>query len=124
MKTALQAVRKEAGFASARAFADYLGMSGGTYTAYEQARHAMPVDVACKLADALGVAMGRHVSLDEIVGTDGRAFGSKDGLSDNERDVLSLYRSMNDLGRRTTMRILRALVESEELTSPYVTSKP
>lgn len=35
MRTNLQLIRKEAGFKSAKAFAEHMGMSPNTYTAFE-----------------------------------------------------------------------------------------
>lgn len=56
-RTKLQACRKAAGWKSARAFAEHIGMSVGTYTAYEQGKREMSLSVACLFADALGCSL-------------------------------------------------------------------
>lgn len=66
MKTNLQALRKAAGFKSAKDFADALGMSPGTYTDYEQGRRGFTLERAWQFADIL------HVSLDELAGREFR----------------------------------------------------
>lgn len=58
----IQECRKAAGFRSARAAAEALGMSVGTYTAYEQERREMSVTVAWKIADGFGC------TIDDLVG--------------------------------------------------------
>ncbi len=62
----LQALRKEAGFKSARAFAEYLGMNTSTYTDYEQGRRACSLDRACEFADALGCSLDALANQDPI----------------------------------------------------------
>lgn len=59
---ALQRNRKEAGFRSAKAFADRLGLEPRTYTSYEQGVRSFSIDQACELASAL------NCSLDDLVG--------------------------------------------------------
>lgn len=61
VKTNLQGVRKAAGFQSARAFAEHIGMSVNTYTGYEQGK-PMSLETAWSFADAL------NCSLDELAG--------------------------------------------------------
>ena len=58
----LQNARKKAGFRSAKAFADALGMSTASYTDYEQGRTAMSYERAWQIADVL------NCSLDELGG--------------------------------------------------------
>ncbi|MBR5814333.1 MAG: UDP-N-acetylmuramoyl-L-alanyl-D-glutamate--2,6-diaminopimelate ligase [Bacteroidaceae bacterium] len=62
MKTNLQALRKAAGFKSARAFAEHIGMNLRTYTSYEQGEAVMSLEVAWNLANVL------NCSLDELAG--------------------------------------------------------
>lgn len=97
MKTNLQKVRKEAGFRSAKAFAEHVGMSPNTYTAFEQGRHALSLEQAWLFADALGEAMGRHVSLDELAGRDWPRIEAS--LSPEERRLLDAYKTANAQGR-------------------------
>lgn len=97
MKTNLQKVRKEAGFRSAKAFAEHMGISPNTYTAFEQGRHALSLEQAWIFADALGEAMGRYVSLDELAGRDWPRIESS--LTPAERELLDAYRASDDRGR-------------------------
>lgn len=54
MKTKLQAMRKRAGFKSANAFADHIGMNRKTYVNYEQHVSRITLEQAWEFADALG----------------------------------------------------------------------
>ena len=62
MKPKLQELRKKAGWKSAKAYAEHMGMNVSTYTDYEQGRISMPLERAWAIADDLGV------SLDELMG--------------------------------------------------------
>lgn len=62
MKFNVQAMRKRAGFKSAKAFALYAGINPNTYTDYEQGRINLTLDKAWELADEF------HCSLDELAG--------------------------------------------------------
>ena len=72
MKTSLQAMRKKAGYRSARVFAEHIGMNVATYTDYEQGRHSFTLEKAWEFADLLGCSLdelaGRNVSLQVIDG--------------------------------------------------------
>ena len=103
MKTNLQKVRKEAGFRSAKAFAEHVGMSPNTYTAFEQGRHALSLEQAWLFADALGEAMGRHVSLDELAGRDWPRIEAS--LTPEERRLVNCYRTSNEQGRSAILAI-------------------
>lgn len=62
MKPKLQELRKAAGWKSARAYAEHMGMNVSTYTDYEQGRISMPIERAWAIADDL------DVTLDELMG--------------------------------------------------------
>ena len=62
MKTNLQRLRKEAGWKSARLFAEHLGLNVRTYTDYEQGKITMPITKAWDIADEL------ECTLDELLG--------------------------------------------------------
>lgn len=109
MKTNLQALRKEAGFRSANAFAEHLGMSPGTYTDYEQGRRDFALERAWQFADALGEALGRYVSLDELAGRDFPAM--LEGASPDELRLLGLYRETDERGQRTIIRAAEGAVD-------------
>lgn len=64
MKTRLQELRKAAGYKSANAFADHMGLKRGTYTDYEQGRISISLEQAWAFADEF------DVTLDELAGRD------------------------------------------------------
>lgn len=88
MKYNLQAMRKKAGFKSARAFAEHIGMSLNTYNNYEQGRNSLTLEKAWEFADIL------HCTLDELAGRDFRPPGEV--VSDPyERELIGLYRAVD-----------------------------
>lgn len=101
MKTNLQAMRKRAGFKSAKAFADHIGMNVGTYTNYEQGTRTINLEVAWELADKL------DCTLDELAGREPPPVTYTDH---NQAALNGYYESMNEDGRS-------ALVESARLMS-------
>ena len=62
MSKTLQQIRKDAGFKSAREFAESAGIAVSTYTRYEQQPDTIPLKAAWELADRFGC------SIDAIVG--------------------------------------------------------
>ena len=86
----LQRMRKRAGFTSAKAFAEYIGMSVNTYTAYEQGRHELSLVQAWEFADIL------HCTLDELAG---RRVPEQPSISTDEQRVLDGHRSASEHGR-------------------------
>lgn len=101
MKTQLQALRKRAGYKSARIFAEHIGMNPGTYTAYEQGKRPLTVELAWSLADELGC------SLDEIAGREYRPSPEFAALSNQERTVLAAMRTTDARGRNTVEAVAR-----------------
>lgn len=96
----LQAARKNAGYRSARAFADYMGISVNTYTGYEQGKSPFNIEQAWVFAEEL------RTSIDALVG-----FPAAAAFSDPGQTALNAYwESMNDKGRT-------ALLNSAELMS-------
>lgn len=89
----LKRLRREAGFKSARAFAEHAGMSVSAYTSYEQGRSNMNLLVAAKIADLLGCTLdemaGRDVPLDPIP------------LTPDDVALVERYRSLDDRGRES-----------------------
>ena len=99
MKTNLQKLRKEAGFRSARVFAEFMDIPLGTYTDYEQGRRNFALEQAWLFADALGEAMGRFVTLDELAGRkapQGQAHGFEDV---RQRRLNEAWEELSDGGR-------------------------
>ena len=91
MKTQLQAIRKQAGYKSAKAFADHIGMPVGTYTDYEQGRRMFTLEKAWEFADAL------DCTLDELAGRNPP--GKSNGCDPMLKRIAENYESMNPTGR-------------------------
>lgn len=90
MKTQLQRIRKEKGFKSAKAFAEHLGISPGTYTQYEQGQIGLTLEKAWEFADAL------ECTLDELAGRE----WPRPAFADPDQEALNGYwESMNAKGR-------------------------
>ena len=96
MRSKLQEFRKKAGYASAREFAESIGMSVGTYTNYEQGKNKLTLELAWKFADELGV------SLDELAGRQWPR--PPTALADDESRLLDLYRDTDQRGKDTIMQ--------------------
>lgn len=92
MRTQLQAMRKKAGFKSAKAFADSIGMNPATYTDYEQGRRAFTLEKAWEFADVL------ECSLDELAG---RRWPPEDlaSIDPRRRAMVDAYDSLTDDGK-------------------------
>lgn len=103
MKTNLQSIRKRAGFRSAKAFAEHMGIPVPTYTDYEQGRRAFDLTRAIEFADALGC------SLDELAGRDWPATPLDSFTDPRQRAVNRAFESMNDMGREIAARTVMAL---------------
>lgn len=123
MKPKLQELRKRAGYKSARAFAETIGIPKDTYTGYEQGKSALTLERAWYFADVLGEALGRHVSLDELAGRDWPPPGATAtaGMDEGERELIGLYRSTDERGRDAIMTIAesqRVSPKADELPAP------
>ena len=74
----LQTVRRQAGFKSARAFAEHIGMNVNTYTDFEQGTRTLSYERAWMLADALNCTMdelgGRKFPINKDADTERMAF--------------------------------------------------
>lgn len=104
MKTNLQALRKEAGYKSAVAFAKEINMNPHTYTEYEQGRITMSLQQAREFADIL------DCTLDALVGREAHEIY----YDDPDQEALNRYwKSMNKRGRD-------AVLESAKLISSSV----
>lgn len=84
----LQKKRQDAGFKSAKAFANYMGLNPNTYTDYEQGRISFSYEQAWQFADAL------NCTIDEI---GGRIPPSQTRYQDPRQEKLNdSYESLND----------------------------
>ena len=112
MRTNLQNVRRDAGFKSAKAFAEYVGMNSKTYTAYEQGTRSMTLAQAWEFADAL------HCSLDELAG---REWLQKvASFTKDEYKLVQLYRSSDSRGQETIMTVSEAFAaDTPQEGTPY-----
>lgn len=94
-KTNLQAMRKRAGYKSAREFAETIGVNVGSYTNYEQGKVQMSLLKAWEFADAL------DCSIDEIAG---RRTPDTYRLAPDEEELIGLYRDCDARGKNAIMR--------------------
>lgn len=99
-KTNLQAMRKRAGFKSAREFAEYIGVNVGSYTNYEQGKVALSLLKAWEFADAL------NCTLDELAG---RRAPKKPSITPDEQRMLDVYRDAPQEQRY----LIDALIDAE-----------
>ena len=101
MKTNLQAMRKKAGFRSAKAFAEHMGINAGTYTNYEQGVRPLTLELAWEFADEL------HCTLDELAGRDFRASSHDDYADALQTELNECYVKMNESARSTLVGCLK-----------------
>lgn len=87
-KSNLQAMRKRAGYKSAKAFAEHIGMSVDTYTSYEQGKTSMSLLKAWEFADIL------HCTLDELAGR--KSPKQAEHLSESESRLIVAYQTASD----------------------------
>lgn len=102
MKTNLQAMRKKAGYRSARAFAEHIGMNVATYTDYEQGRHSFTLEKAWEFADLLGC------SLDELAGRQWPPEGAS-VPEPGEASLVSAYRDLSEEGREVAVNVVAGM---------------
>lgn len=101
----LQAARKKAGFKSAKAFAEHMGMNVYTYTDYEQGRHTIDAERLWQFADALGASM------DDVAGRPWPPEGAESpspALDAAEAALVADYRRCGLTGRATVENVARA----------------
>lgn len=103
MKTRLQEFRKAAGYKSAAAFADHIGMNPRTYTNYEQGKRGMDVEVIWRFADAF------NCSIDELLGREAPKPKEDDPI---QRSIIEAYAKMNEHGRKRLMEEALMMVNS------------
>ena len=90
-------LRRAAGYRSAKAFAERIGLKPTAYVEYEQGRRSLSYETAWLIADAL------RITLDEVGGREGKHLDGQDVLSQDERVLLSKYRSLTP-GRRDSVQ--------------------
>lgn len=87
----LRALRKRAGFRSAKAFAEYAGFTTTGYAEFEQGRSRLTYEKAWKIADALGI------SLDELGGREWPPSGAS--IDPRRRAMIESYDALTDDGK-------------------------
>lgn len=103
----LQNMRKAAGYKSARAFAEKLGIEIGTYTAYEQGSNPFTYEQAWQFADAL------NCTLDEL---GGRTPPKQRIYSDPDQEALNgYYESMNEVGRGALVQTAKLMADGDSV---------
>ena len=98
----LRMLRKEAGFRSAKAFAESAGFTTTGYTEYEQGRRGLSYENAWKIADALGI------SLDELGGRQWPPEGAS-APEPGEASLISAYRDLSDEGREVAVNVVAGM---------------
>lgn len=102
METQLQALRKKAGFKSAKAFAEKIGMNAYTYTNYEQGKANFTLAQAWEFADLLGC------SLDELAGRQWPPEGAS-APEPGEASLVSAYRDLSEEGREVAVNVVAGM---------------
>ena len=87
----LRALRKRAGFRSAKAFAEFAGFTTTGYAEFEQGRSRLTYEKAWKIADAQGI------SLDELGGREWPPSGV--AADPRRRAMIESYDSLTDDGK-------------------------
>lgn len=99
----LQAMRKRAGFKSAREFAEHAGINVKTYTNHEQGDVSMSLLQAWEYADLL------NCTLDELAGR--KSPNTQSSISANERRILDGYRYADDGQRFVMLATAKAVID-------------
>lgn len=104
MKTRLQELRKAAGYKSANAFADHMGLKRGTYTDYEQGRISISLEQAWAFADEF------NCTLDELAGRE----RPKHEYSDTRQaDLNALYEYLDDSNKSAAVGAVRGIAAAQ-----------
>lgn len=101
----LQTLRKKAGFSSARAFAEHIGMPASAYTEYEQGRNGFTYEQAWEFADALGC------TLDEL---GGRAVPECHYADPRQEALNGHYDSLNDESKTDLVKFAKSFAADSE----------
>ena len=101
----LQRLRRQAGYRSAKDFAEALGIPGSTYARYERAGDGagcgIPLPAAWQIADALGCSIDLVVGREDIDAPEPEGIQPRyDALSPEGRNLVDSYLSYVELGER------------------------
>lgn len=101
----LRAARKAAGYKSAKAFAEKMGIAPTAYTEYEQGRNMFTIEQGWEFAEVLGV------DIDALVGHE-----VPHSFTDpNQAALNAYYESMNDEGRERLVGIAELAADSSKV---------
>ena len=104
-KRTLQRLRREAGYRSAKEFAEALGIPGSTYARYERAGDGadcgIPLSAAWQIADKLGCSIDLVLGREDIDAPEPEGIQPRyDALSPEGRALVDSYLSYVELGER------------------------
>lgn len=104
-KRTLQRLRRQAGYRSAKDFAEALGIPGSTYARYERAGDGadcgIPLPAAWQIADALGCSIDLVVGREDIDAPEPEGIQPRyDALSPEGRNLVDSYLAYVELGER------------------------
>ena len=104
-KRTLQRLRRQAGYRSAKDFAEALGIPGSTYARYERAGDGadcgIPLPAAWQIADMLGCSIDLVVGREDIDAPEPEGIQPRyDALSADGRALVDSYLSYVELGER------------------------
>ena len=104
-KRTLQRLRREAGYRSAKEFAEALGIPGSTYARYERAGDGadcgIPLSAAWQIADQLGCSIDLVIGREDIDAPEPEGIQPRyDALSPEGRALVDSYLSYVELGER------------------------
>lgn len=104
-KRTLQRLRRQAGYRSAKDFAEALGIPGSTYARYERAGDGadcgIPLPAAWQIADKLGCSIDLVVGREDIDAPEPEGTQPRyDALSPEGRALVDSYLSYVELGER------------------------
>ena len=104
-KRTLQRLRRQAGFRSAKDFAEALGIPGSTYARYERAGDGadcgIPLPAAWQIADRLGCSIDLVVGREDIDAPEPEGIQPRyDALSPEGRSLVDSYLGYVELGER------------------------
>lgn len=110
MGKSLKALREGAGWRTAKAYADHMGMSHPQYYEYESGRGAMTLKAAWAIADDLGVTLdelcGRMPPLDSLPADESRLVEGYRACSPAQK--LSVAASVRDAAELSALEAARA----------------
>lgn len=107
--SSLQTLRRRAGYKSAKAFADSIGINPNTYTQYEQGVSGMSYERAWEIADALGC------TLDELGGRTPPSGANGSFQDPMQGDLNRYFESMNNEGRSALVASARLMSGSPDV---------